>query len=98
MDICGDEDELNKTGLRIITDDYYPINCTVPEMLRDLFAFPLREGGHIDALAFDVQAIGKARYNSAQASLRRACDRLAARGLIWQQAGQSYGLHWALYE
>ena len=67
-------------------------------MLRDLFGFELAKGGHVAALAFDVQAIGKARYNNAQASLRRACARLYARRLIGTQRGQSHGLHWTIYE
>ena len=45
-----------------------------------------------------MQAIGKARYNNAQASLRRACDRLYKRELVTPQRGQSHGLHWALFE
>lgn len=67
----------------------YPVNCTIPEMLRDIFAFPVEDGGHIDGLAFSVEQIGRNRYNSAQASIRRACDRLAARKLIALRAGQA---------
>jgi hypothetical protein len=97
VSLCG-EDEINKTGLKIYDSPTYPINCSIPEMLRDLFGFPLREDGRIYALAFDPQAIGPSHYNSAQASLRRTCDRLAARGLIWEAAGQSHGLHRDFYE
>jgi hypothetical protein len=75
-----------------------PINCTVPELLRDLFGFPMRDGGHISALAFSVQEIGRARYNSAQASLRRACARLDARELIKISAGQRHTLNPSFYD
>ena len=68
----------------------YPVNCIVPELLRDIFGFPVQNGGHIDALAFCVEEIGRQRYNNAQAVLRRACDRLRARGLIRLRGGQSF--------
>jgi hypothetical protein len=63
-------------------------NCTISELLRDLFGFPVQEGGHIEALAFSVDAIGASRYSAAQASLRRACARLQARGLVNIWSGQ----------
>jgi hypothetical protein len=59
-------------------------------MLRDVYGFPVCEGGHIDAMAFSPTEIGESRYRSAQASLRRACDRLASRDLIQRYAGQSH--------
>jgi hypothetical protein len=67
----------------------YPVNCTIPELLRDLFDFKMQEGGYIDGLAFSPDEIGRSRYNSAQAALRRACSRLYARKLIATRAGQS---------
>lgn len=84
------EEAVKATGLWLDTEPHCPINCTVPEMLRDLFGFKVR--GHIDALAFSPGDVGIARYNSAQASLRRACTRLKTRGLIWERAGQRSGL------
>jgi hypothetical protein len=90
------EDVLNKTGIWLDAEPDYPLNCTIPEMLRDLFDFPVV--GPIDALAFSPEQIGKARYQSAQAALRRACTRLKARGLIWERAGQRNGLSIAFYD
>jgi hypothetical protein len=78
-----------KSGMWVQDGVSEPINCTIPELLRDLFDFPVCNGGHIDALAFSQEAVGKARYNTAQATLRRACSRLAARKLIWERAGQN---------
>jgi hypothetical protein len=49
----------------------------------------MQEGGYIDGLAFSPDEIGRSRYNSAQAALRRACSRLYARKLIATRAGQS---------
>jgi hypothetical protein len=60
----------------------WPIVCTIPEMLRDLYGFPVRDGGDIDALAFDTAAIGQQKYNAVNAALRRACHRMHHRGLI----------------
>jgi hypothetical protein len=78
------------------TEPHYPINCTIPELLRDLFGFPV--SGPIDGLAFSPEQIGKARYISAQAASRRACTRLAARGLVRQRAGQTTGFIFGLYD
>jgi hypothetical protein len=76
----------------------YPVNCTVPELLRDVFGFAVTPGGHIDALAFSIKEIGKQRYNNAQAAIRRACNRLYARGLIELRAGQTHTLFIGTYE
>jgi hypothetical protein len=70
----------NLPGVWAYDDGGGPANCTIAEMLRDLFGFPVV--GPIDALAFSVDEIGAQRYNTAQASLRRACTRLQTRGLI----------------
>ena len=51
----------------------------------------MQEGGDIEALAFSVEEIGARRYNAAQASLRRACERLMARRLIDIWSGQFGG-------
>ena len=64
-------------------------------MLRDLYQFPVI--GHIDAIAFDPDAIGRARYNSAQAALRRACSRLEERTLIAARSGYTRGLFFEPY-
>jgi hypothetical protein len=90
------EDVFDKTGIWLDAKPDYPLNCTIPEMLRDLFDFPVV--GPIDALAFSPEQIGKARYQSAQAALRRACIRLKARGLIWERAGQRIGLSISFYD
>jgi hypothetical protein len=79
-------------GLQVDGDPLIPKNCSVPEMLRDLFDFPVQKGGHIDALAFDHTEIGEARYNRAQASLRRACSRLHDRKLLVVFLGQTVTL------
>jgi hypothetical protein len=69
-------------------------------MLRDLFSFRVEKGidHHIDARAFSPEKIGKRKYNAAQAALRRACTRLAARGLIATRSGQSRALFWDVYK
>jgi hypothetical protein len=90
------EKEVKKTGLWLNANPQYPVNCTIPELLRDLFGFPV--SGTIDGLAFSPEQIGQPRYNSAQAALRRACTRLRARKLIWQRAGQVTGLYLSFYE
>jgi hypothetical protein len=74
------------SGVWAYDDAGGPANCTIPELLRDLFGFPVQ--GHIDALAFSIEEIGAQRYNTAQASLRRACTRLQTRGLISIWYGQ----------
>jgi hypothetical protein len=89
------EKEVKKTGLWLDAKPHYPINCSIPELLRDLFGFPV--SGPIDGLAFSPEQIGKARYNSAQAALRRACARLGARKLVREQAGQRTGLNVGFY-
>ncbi len=35
------EDRVKQTGLWLDAEPYYPINCTIPELLRDLFGFPV---------------------------------------------------------
>ena len=78
-------------GVWLYDDGEVPVNCTIPELLRDLFGFSVQEGGHISALAFAVEEIGASRYNSGQASLRRACERLKTRRLINTRSGQFGG-------
>jgi hypothetical protein len=63
-------------------------NCTVPEMLRDLYQFPVSSRGHIDRQAFNREVVGRERYNRANAALRRACLRLGERGLVVQWKGK----------
>jgi hypothetical protein len=96
-------------GITLDDSPVIPENCTVPEMLRDLLGLPLREpqpnhdsyskrqGGDIGALAFSPHEIGGSRYNTAQASLRRACTRLRQRRLIVGWSGQSHTLVWNTY-
>jgi hypothetical protein len=81
-------------------DERSPLNCTIPEMLRDLYGFPVSNGGHLDALAFDPDAIGRQKYNAANAALRRACDRLWKRRLIVMRrvADQSHWFSTTYYE
>jgi hypothetical protein len=76
------KEQVDAAGIWVDDNKIVPMNCTIPELLRDLFEFPIQEGGHIDALAFSPDEIGRGRYNAAQAALRRACSRLEARRLI----------------
>jgi hypothetical protein len=82
-------------NIRLISDSY-PLNCTVPEMLRDLYGFPVT--GHIEAVAFDPEEVGRRRYNVAQAALRRACSRLQNRELIAIRGGQQVSLFSTVYQ
>jgi hypothetical protein len=77
-----------------------PVNCTVPELLRNLYHFPMRQNqwAHLDALAFSPKEIGEARYNRAQAALRRAGRRLEARELVLMQGGQTHSLFNRAYQ
>jgi hypothetical protein len=81
-----------KESVRLAADSY-PINCTIPELLRDLYRFPVN--GHVDAIAFDPDLIGRHRYNVAQAALRRACSRLWDRRLIVMRSGRWDRLGWS---
>jgi hypothetical protein len=74
------------SGVSLCEKYYVTVNCTVPEMLRDLYEFPVRDS--IDGMAFSIDNVGADKYNRAQAALRRACIRLHDRGLIGICAGQ----------
>ena len=78
-------------GITVTRDQSCPVNCTIPELLHNLYQFPMRQNGvaHLGALAFSPEQIGKARYNSAHAALRRACERLRERDLIRIRSGQA---------
>jgi hypothetical protein len=89
--ICGDGWE---NTIRLALNSY-PINCTIPELLRDLYKFPVN--GHVDGIAFDPDLIGRHRYNVAQAGLRRACSRLWDRRLIVMRSGRSDSLDSHIY-
>jgi len=49
-------------------------------------------------LAFSPKEIGEARYNRAQAALRRAGRRLEARELVLMQGGQTHSLFNRAYQ
>jgi hypothetical protein len=64
----------------IATEAHESAEVSYNHLLAELFQFPVT--GHIKATAFDVEAIGRQRYNVARASLQRACARLEQRQLI----------------
>jgi hypothetical protein len=96
-DAVGDE---KLAGIRVTRDPECPKNCTIPELLHELYRFPIKqdETAHIDALAFAPDEIGRGRYNTAQAALRRACHRLAERNLVVEYSGQSSLLRRGFYQ